>query len=851
MIQVYAPNNTNFSNNGVALMPYSCLLSMEINGSWTVQIENGLDDRFQNIVENSILKVPTPYRENLFRITQIEKNDTGVSAIALPVFLDAKNDVFIYDQRPTDKNGQQALDILTNGTKYKGHSNITKVNTAYYQMKNLIECISSDDDNSFLKRWGGEIRYSDYEIYINDRLGSDNGARVEFGFNLNSIQESIDMSNVVTKIVPIAYNGYTLPQGETVDSPNLNKYPTPFIRVINYENIKLSSDAQEGDEENGVIVCDTIEELQNALRDASRKEFENGIDIPSITYQVDMVDLAKTQEYSMFKDLVAVNLGDTVHVKHRRLGIETEARIIALEYDCISQKVTNLTIGDYLANYFDKNTDITSSAEKVIDTGNNTLMADKIAGVINLLNTSLRAQKDIAQKQDVRAILFEDLDTNSPTFGALCIGTQGIQISKKRNETNTDWVWGTAINFESIIADYIITGILSDRLGNNFWNLDTGELSTKYMKAVNADISGKLTSNEGIIGGFNLSENGFTKLSEYNLKKTYTQSDADRIQQIVQGTITPTQQDYELYDLDKSGKITAADYVMVKNLLIPAKGNKLYTEIKINPSPFNFGDVSPECITVRYLATDKSVIKESVIRPGILEGNIEADSVYTNIFNATGIATFEKDLWIDGKSVYNCEGNGTGWEGGQIFAQYYDDTANFYILAASLGYLALGTSNSRVYLDGTPIGNWTHGTFHPRDTGTALGKNTTSGRWYRLYAANASDDSSDRRLKTDFTKFDERYIKLFEMLEPMLYHWISEKRDGKTGDMNAGLIAQDVEKAMNICGISRDEFSVYNVSENGEYSLVYRYIDMLMMFYIQNKIKSFDQRLRKIEEVIE
>lgn len=251
------------------------------------------------------------------------------------------------------------------------------------------------------------------------------------------------------------------------------------------------------------------------------------------------------------------------------------------------------------------------------------------------------------------------------------------------------------------------------------------------------------------------------------------------------------------------------------------------------------------------MATDKSVIKESVIRPGILEGNIEAPSVYTDIFNAKGIATFEKDLWIDGKTVYNCQGNGTGWEGGQVYAQYFSDIPNFYILATGGGYLALGTSNSRVYLDGTPIGNWTHGTFHPRYTGTALGKNTTSGRWYRLYAANASDDSSDRRLKTDFTKFDDRYIKLFEMLEPTLYHWISEKRDGKTGDMNAGLIAQDVEKAMNVCGISRDEFSVYNVSENGEYSLVYRYIDMLMMFYIKNKIKSFDQRLRKIEEVIE
>ena len=164
-----------------------------------------------------------------------------------------------------------------------------------------------------------------------------------------------------------------------------------------------------------------------------------------------MVDLAKTQEYAQFKDLVTVNLGDTVHVKHRRLGIETTARVIAMKYDCIAQKVTSLTIGDYAANYFDSNSDITSAANQVIDKSNNTLMANRIAGVLNLLNTSLRAQKDIAQRQDVRAILFEDLDTESPTFGALCLGTQGIQISKQRNETDTDWVWGTAIDFESIV----------------------------------------------------------------------------------------------------------------------------------------------------------------------------------------------------------------------------------------------------------------------------------------------------------------------------------------------------------------------------------------------------------------
>lgn len=477
MIQIYSPDNINFEKNGTVLMPEECTLSMEINGSWTVDISNPLDDRFQNIVENAVLSVPTPFGQSLYRITQMSKTDTGVTATALPIFLDAQNDTFIYDQRPTDKNGQQALDIILNGTRYTGHSNIDKISTAYYQMKNAVECISSDDDNAFLKRWGGEIRYSNYDIYINDRLGADNGMRVEFGFNLNGITEDIDMSGVVTSIIPVSYNGHTLPDGETVDSPNINNYPVKYIRQIQYEDIKLAEDAQEGEED--VTVCDTMEELYDALRFRASQEYDSGIDLPSITYQVDMIDLSKTQEYAHLKQLVTVNLGDTVHVRHRRLGIETTARVIAMTYDCITQSPASLTIGDYVENYFDKTSDITSAAENVIDTASGTVMANRVAGVMNMLYVSLRAQKDIAQKQEVRAMLFEDTDPESPTYGAMCIGTAGIQISKERNETNTDWEWGTAIDFQSIVADYIITGILTDKTGNFYLNLDTGELMMK------------------------------------------------------------------------------------------------------------------------------------------------------------------------------------------------------------------------------------------------------------------------------------------------------------------------------------------------------------------------------------
>lgn len=510
MIEIYKPENTEYSMNGdMTLNPTECMLTMNLNGAWSVSMTHPVDDKLEYLTENAVICSETPVgKKQLFRIRNITKNDSSVTCTAYPIFFDSKNDCFLFDVRPTEKNGQEALDImLASNEKYSASSDIKAVNTSYYIQKNFMEALNGDDENSFTSRWGGEISYDNFTVTVNEHLGADNGLRVEFGFNLMGISETVDMTEVATRIIPKSYNGYILPNNETVDSPNINKYPVVYTRVIEYQDIKLKEDAQEGDLENGITVCESLEDLYTALRNRAADEFENGIDVPSITYDVDMVDLSKTDMYKDYKKLLNVNLGDTAHIGHRRLNITTEARVISMTYDMITKKVDTLTLGDYISSYFSDMDSVMNRVDKVIDKSNNTLMAEKISGVINLLTTSLKAQKDIAKKQDVRAILFEDIDKDSPTFGALCIGTQGIQIAKKRNETDTDWKWGTAINFESIVADYIITGILSDRQGNSYWDMDKGELVTRYMKATDAEFSGTVkgsTIEGGEINGSNI-----------------------------------------------------------------------------------------------------------------------------------------------------------------------------------------------------------------------------------------------------------------------------------------------------------------------------------------------------------
>lgn len=465
MIQVYSPNNTNYTKNGNAVIfPISCEITAEINGSWILELVTPLDDegRWKLLEANAVIKAPSFNGDQLFRIRQTSKQDSGVTVTAEPIFLDSVGDCFILDARPTNKNGQEALDIiLAPNSKYTGRSNITTRTTAYFVRKNAMEAIAGNEDNSFLSRWGGEIYYDNFTIYINDRVGGDYGVELLYGKNIpvNGVKESVDMEGVVTRIIPKAYNGHLLPGSSPwVDSPVINAYPTIFTKVIDFENIRLASDIT-GEPDEGVIVCPTLTDLYNELRTAAAEQFKNGIDKPKVTISADMVILSNTEEYKEYADLERVSLGDTIHLKHKRLGIVSDARIVALVYDSCRESVTGVTIGDITPSFLDKVASTVGAVNKAITQGG-LVKAEQINGFIDGLRTQLRIQNTVAERQEARAILFEDLDPTSQTFGALSIGTQGWQISQERTPDDRDWVWTTAATGAGLIADAITTGTL-------------------------------------------------------------------------------------------------------------------------------------------------------------------------------------------------------------------------------------------------------------------------------------------------------------------------------------------------------------------------------------------------------
>lgn len=498
MIQIYSPENKDYEHNGdMTLMPEEAEIHVILNGEWTATIEHPIDDegRWKYITDNAVVKMPSFNGEQLFRIQNKEKSDSGVSAELTPIFLDAKEDCFLVDVRPIEKSGQEALDIMTAPNKtYIAKSDIKKTSTAYYQTKNLIEAINGNDDNAFTKRWGGEILYNNYEVIVNERVGADRGVHVVYGKNIvkDGFSETIDMTDVVTRIVPKAYNGYMI-EGEApwVDSPIIDKYPTVHYGVITFDDVKMRADASEDDEANGVIVCDTQEQLEKALTDKCIEQFDAGVDKPSITIEVNMELLQNTELYDDVKELETVSLGDTAHCSHSKLEIVTDARAIELTWDAVRNKVTSVKLGDFQYNFLDNASSVMNRVEQAIRE-DGSVIGQQIQGIINGVQAQMRAQSSIAKKQEVRAILFEDLDPDSPTFGAMCLGTLGFEIAGERTEDGKGWKWSTFGTGKGFYADFIVAGtMLADRIKGGTLELggeDNGNGIARVMDATGKEI---------------------------------------------------------------------------------------------------------------------------------------------------------------------------------------------------------------------------------------------------------------------------------------------------------------------------------------------------------------------------
>lgn len=366
MIEVYSANATNFTKNGIAtLIPEEAYTECELNGAWTATIVHPIDEegRWKHLTEQAIVKMPSWNGDQLYRVVSRQKTDPYVICQLYPIFFDSMGDCFLVDVKTENVNGQQALNAMLQGSsKYFGRSNILKTATAYYEYVNIMEALAGDAENSFLKVWGGEVEYDDFTVIVNSHMGADNDLTMRYGLNIQEITEDIDMSGIITRVYPSAYNDRR--SSSYVDSPVIGNYPTVRTATMTFDWIKTSGDATEEDEDDpAIIIAHNQEELDAALADAVNAEFDAGLDKPVVNITVNGVfDLSKIEGFEAWSRQ-PIGLGDTVHVINPKIDITTDARVIYLKYDSLREEVADIQIGSKPYDFFHAISDLQAKVE--------------------------------------------------------------------------------------------------------------------------------------------------------------------------------------------------------------------------------------------------------------------------------------------------------------------------------------------------------------------------------------------------------------------------------------------------------------------------------------------------------
>lgn len=475
MIQVYLSTNTNYDKNGdMALQPLSYEVSVSgINQAVEFTIEHEIDEycRYEYLQKGNVIKAFTPWdleKGQLFRIEDIDKDSKEGTIIASGYLLfydnvktyvkDFNNEnVLICDTG--DVTGEEAIKKIFKNTKYTGHSNIIKISRSRLERKNIVAALTGDDENSFVNRWGGELFIDNFDVYMNNKIGHDTGLVISYGRNMEYIKESSSYKNTITRIIPIGFDGLRL-TGKTpwVDSPNIDKYPYVMEKEIKFDQVKVK-------EENSNEGFETIEEARAELIRLSKLLFEEEqIDSPEISIEVSMYDLQGTLEYKSYECYEEVNLGDYIKAKHELLNIDTLVRCIGYTWDGLALKYKTIKLGHRIDNYFDKQTDIYNKVNNILNS-DGSVNAVEVAGILDAINVTMKACRDVAQPLPVRVMICEDFDKDSPSYGAMCFGSMGFMIAGERTPDDKDWDWRTFGTGKGFFADYIVAGtMLADRI---------------------------------------------------------------------------------------------------------------------------------------------------------------------------------------------------------------------------------------------------------------------------------------------------------------------------------------------------------------------------------------------------
>ena len=327
MIRLYGETDKVFSNNGDRILqPLYASVHKEDNGDFALTIDLDLS-YVDDITEGRIIVCPTPQGAQPFRIHNVSQTRKKISAVCRHVFYDAEN-YLIVDSYVVDRDAGDALAHLNAATEptspFTTISDISVQNSFRCVRKSLYEAVQT-----VRERWGGHLVRDGWTIGLRETIGQDNGVTVEYAKNLQEITVSYDWSNVVTQLMPEGFDGLMLPE---VYLESDIQYEIPYTKCVQFQQ---NVDREAYLDENGQLDEEAYEEamIEDLRSQATLYLEENSV--PKVNYTL-AANLEKITD-----------VGDTVQVNDRRLGLSILTHVIAYDYDPILDKYTKIEFGNF------------------------------------------------------------------------------------------------------------------------------------------------------------------------------------------------------------------------------------------------------------------------------------------------------------------------------------------------------------------------------------------------------------------------------------------------------------------------------------------------------------------------
>lgn len=317
---------------------------------------------------------------------------------------------------------------------------------------------------SFLDVYGGEWEFDGYTATLKTTLGTNRGVTVRYGKNLTELEQDANIETTYGGVFPYWYD----------DTDGLVTLTELFVPIT-------------GSPYSRILLLDCGEYFDTKPTEAQlRTQAQNYITANSVgdiktSWKVSFALLAQSGEYETQAVLEQVQLGDTVNVVYEALGVNASARVVKTEYDVLGDKYKSVTLGRVKQNLASilvgqnretENAIAQTKSALEIAIANSTDFIKNGTGYMRFIYNSAGDlveivsldNSDISQAQSVWR-------WNNGGFGHSSTGYNGAYTTAI---TQNGAIVADFITTGTLNAQRVKTGILSDALNKNSWDLDTG-----------------------------------------------------------------------------------------------------------------------------------------------------------------------------------------------------------------------------------------------------------------------------------------------------------------------------------------------------------------------------------------